>query len=100
MFLAMACLIPYNVYDDKTNKATYGAVLALFLFLIAFGWCVKSSFSVWVIDPDSIFCRLVRGSSYLGCFPPRSIPMLSARTPTPSVLFTTGSSIVRTPLSS
>ena len=38
MFLAMACLIPYNVYGDTGNKATYGAVAGLFLFLIAFGW--------------------------------------------------------------
>ena len=38
MFLAMACLIPYNVYGDTENKATYGAVAGLFLFLIAFGW--------------------------------------------------------------
>jgi hypothetical protein len=38
MFLAMACLIPYNVYHDTGNKATYGAVAGLFLFLIAFGW--------------------------------------------------------------
>jgi hypothetical protein len=38
MFLAMACLIPYNVYHDTENKATYGAVAGLFLFLIAFGW--------------------------------------------------------------
>jgi hypothetical protein len=38
MFLAMGCLIPYNVYGDTQNKATYGAVLGLFLFLIAFGW--------------------------------------------------------------
>ncbi|KAF9788552.1 general substrate transporter [Thelephora terrestris] len=37
MFLAMACLIPYNVYHDTENKATYGAVAGLFLFLIAFG---------------------------------------------------------------
>lgn len=37
-FLAMACLIPYNVYDDTENKATYGAVAGLFLFLVAFGW--------------------------------------------------------------
>jgi len=38
MFLAMACLIPYNVYHDTENKATYGAVVGLFLFLVAFGW--------------------------------------------------------------
>jgi len=38
MFLAMACLVPYNVYHDTGNKATYGAVAGLFLFLIAFGW--------------------------------------------------------------
>jgi len=38
MFLAMACLVPYNVYGDTENKATYGAVAGLFLFLIAFGW--------------------------------------------------------------
>lgn len=38
MFLAMACLIPYNVYHDIENKATYGAVAGLFLFLITFGW--------------------------------------------------------------
>ena len=38
MFLAMACLIPYNIYGDTENKATYGAVAGLFLFLIAFGW--------------------------------------------------------------
>ena len=38
MFLAMACLVPYNIYHDTGNKATYGAVAGLFLFLIAFGW--------------------------------------------------------------
>jgi len=38
MFLAMACLVPYNVYNDTENTATYGAVAGLFLFLIAFGW--------------------------------------------------------------
>ena len=38
MFLAMACLIPYNVYGDTGNKATYGAVAGLFLVLIALGW--------------------------------------------------------------
>ena len=38
MFLAMACLVPYNLYHDTENKATYGAVAGLFLFLIAFGW--------------------------------------------------------------
>ena len=38
MFLAMACLVPYNIYGDTANKATYGAVAGLFLFLIAFGW--------------------------------------------------------------
>lgn len=38
MFLAMACLVPYNVYHDTGNKATYGAVAGLFLFLVAFGW--------------------------------------------------------------
>ena len=38
MFLAMGCLVPYNVYHDVENKATYGAVAGLFLFLIAFGW--------------------------------------------------------------
>jgi hypothetical protein len=38
MFLAMACLIPYNVYHDTENKATYGAVAGLYLFLVAFGW--------------------------------------------------------------
>ncbi|KAJ7586975.1 general substrate transporter, partial [Mycena floridula] len=37
MFLAMACLIPYNVMGDKENHATYGAVVGLFLFLMAFG---------------------------------------------------------------
>ena len=38
MFLAMACLIPFNVYHDTENKAIYGAVAGLFLFLVAFGW--------------------------------------------------------------
>ena len=38
MFLAMACLVPYNVYGDTESRATYGAVAGLFLFLVAFGW--------------------------------------------------------------
>ncbi|TRM61334.1 general substrate transporter [Schizophyllum amplum] len=37
MILSMACLIPYNVMGDENNQATYGAVVGLFLFLIAFG---------------------------------------------------------------
>ncbi|KAL0061664.1 sugar transporter-like protein [Marasmius tenuissimus] len=37
MFLACFCLIPYNVYGDRDNRATYGAVVGLFLFLISFG---------------------------------------------------------------
>ncbi|KAI5900770.1 general substrate transporter [Schizophyllum commune H4-8] len=37
MILSMACLIPYDVLDDKDSSATYGAVVGLFLFLIAFG---------------------------------------------------------------
>ncbi|KAK0451568.1 general substrate transporter [Armillaria borealis] len=37
MFLACFCLIPYNVKGDTQNTATYGAVVALFLFLMAFG---------------------------------------------------------------
>lgn len=50
MFLAMACLIPYNVYGDTNNKATYGAVLGLFLFLIAFGWCVNWTYVIISTD--------------------------------------------------
>ncbi|KAF8881539.1 general substrate transporter [Mucidula mucida] len=37
MFLASFCLIPYNVHNDKADHATYGAVVGLFLFLMAFG---------------------------------------------------------------
>ncbi|KAH7102898.1 general substrate transporter [Auriculariales sp. MPI-PUGE-AT-0066] len=37
MFLAMACLIPYDVQGKTNSTATYGAVIGLYLYLIAFG---------------------------------------------------------------
>ncbi|KAH8825541.1 general substrate transporter [Flagelloscypha sp. PMI_526] len=56
MFLAMGCLIPFDVYHDTENKAIYGAVLAMFLYLIAFGctwlelpWLVPAE-----INPNAI----------------------------------------------
>ncbi|KAH7097426.1 general substrate transporter [Auriculariales sp. MPI-PUGE-AT-0066] len=36
-FLAMACLIPYDVQGKTNSTATYGAVVGLYLYLIAFG---------------------------------------------------------------
>ncbi|KIY48062.1 general substrate transporter [Fistulina hepatica ATCC 64428] len=37
MLLSSFCLIPYNVEGNTNSMATYGAVVGLFLFLIAFG---------------------------------------------------------------
>lgn len=48
MFLASFCLIPFNEEGDTSNKALYGAVVGLFLFLIVFGctWLEVSFFCV------------------------------------------------------
>jgi len=39
----MACLIPYDLLGQKDSKASYGAVVGLYLFLISFGWYVSRS---------------------------------------------------------
>lgn len=46
MFLASFCLIPYNEEGNTNNKALYGAVVGLFLYLIVFGctWLEVSFF--------------------------------------------------------
>ncbi len=64
-FLACFCLIPYNVKGDTQNTATYGAVVALFLFLMAFGWYGVPQFLDW---HDLLIYILAHGSNCLGCY--------------------------------
>ena len=56
MFLASFCLIPYNELGDTNNKAVYGAVVGLFLYLITFGctWLMVGPLLIHTVDTTDI----------------------------------------------